>query len=542
MVLSVAVNSKFSYRPLPRSVALCVLAFVELTWLTIRVEVPATGFLSVFKGFPSIFITSVAIVCTLLWALSRRKIWNIPTILGTSHNPWPMLFFHWVAFVLFAWLSILITETSTITSDSAISLNTAWICTGLTVGAFFMLAVFPIRAWIGLFRQNSGIVFMSAVIVAFSWTLGFLANRAWESLLEPTFKVVEWLLSAFGEEVVSQPEHLLLGTTRFKVKIFHACAGYEGIGLIAVFIGSYLWLFRKDLRFPESLILLPCGICAIWLFNAIRITLLILVGTYISPELAVDGFHSAAGWVAFLAVALTIVNLTQKCSFFAAIRSQTDNKSVESGHTACYLAPMMTLLAAILVTRIFLSGQFDWLYPVRVISTAAVIWFFWREKTFRIHFGDVVSWGAIVVGVGVYVMWVGLERGIGNVGYAKVPAPLTVMPIGIAAVWVTLRVVGSAVIVPIAEELAFRGYLLRRLISCDFEKITPRFTWLSFLLSSVLFGVLHGRWLAGALAGMCYAFAMYRRGRVSDAVVAHATTNALIAADVLMLGNWNYWS
>jgi CAAX prenyl protease-like protein len=95
--------------------------------------------------------------------------------------------------------------------------------------------------------------------------------------------------------------------------------------------------------------------------------------------------------------------------------------------------------------------------------------------------------------------------------------------------------------VPIAEELAFRGYLLRRLVSPDFDKLGPRFTWLSFLLSSFLFGALHGRWLAGTVAGMFYAWAMYRRGRVGDAIIAHATTNALIAADVLILGSWNHW-
>ncbi len=56
------------------------------------------------------------------------------------------------------------------------------------------------------------------------------------------------------------------------------------------------------------------------------------------------------------------------------------------------------------------------------------------------------------------------------------------------------------------------------------------------MVSSVLFGALHGRWLAGTIAGMFYAWALYRRGRVEDAILAHALTNALIAAAVLMLG------
>jgi membrane protease YdiL (CAAX protease family) len=53
--------------------------------------------------------------------------------------------------------------------------------------------------------------------------------------------------------------------------------------------------------------------------------------------------------------------------------------------------------------------------------------------------------------------------------------------------------------------------------------------------------MLHGRWLAGILAGMIYATAQYRRGQISDAIVAHAVTNGLLAAYVLGLGHWNFW-
>ena len=70
---------------------------------------------------------------------------------------------------------------------------------------------------------------------------------------------------------------------------------------------------------------------------------------------------------------------------------------------------------------------------------------------------------------------------------------------------------------------------------------TARFTWPSFLVSSVLFGAPHGRWLAGTIAGMFYAWALYRWGRVDDAILARAITNALLAADVLILGHWELW-
>ena len=142
-----------------------------------------------------------------------------------------------------------------------------------------------------------------------------------------------------------------------------------------------------------------------------------------------------------------------------------------------------------------------------------------------------------------FILWVGLEWGLGNLGKGSfIPKSLGEMPVGWAAFWLLFRLLGSVVTAPIAEELAFRGYLLRRLISADFDQLrSPRFTWLSFLLSSVLFGALHGRWLAGTVAGMFYAWAMYRRGRVADAIVAHATTNALIAAVVLIFKEWELW-
>lgn len=97
--------------------------------------------------------------------------------------------------------------------------------------------------------------------------------------------------------------------------------------------------------------------------------------------------------------------------------------------------------------------------------------------------------------------------------------------------------------VPLAEELAFRGFLTRRLIAADFQSVAPgRFTWFSCLASSVLFGAVHGRWLAGTLAGLAFARALYRRGELTDAVVAHATTNALLAAYVLITGAWSLWA
>ena len=104
------------------------------------------------------------------------------------------------------------------------------------------------------------------------------------------------------------------------------------------------------------------------------------------------------------------------------------------------------------------------------------------------------------------------------------------------------RVLGSVVTVPLAEELAFRGYLLARL-GGETPTISSHlaFNLFAFLASSLLFGLMHGDWLAGTLAGMAYAWVRYRSGRLGDAVVAHMTTNLMLSGYVLLTQQWSYW-
>jgi len=109
-------------------------------------------------------------------------------------------------------------------------------------------------------------------------------------------------------------------------------------------------------------------------------------------------------------------------------------------------------------------------------------------------------------------------------------------------------VLAATTTVPVAEELAYRGFLLRRLSissggAADFEAIDfRRVTYFAIAISSILFGLMHGqRWFAGTLAGVVYAMVARRRQSIGNAVAAHATTNALIAVYVLAGGNWQLW-
>ena len=96
---------------------------------------------------------------------------------------------------------------------------------------------------------------------------------------------------------------------------------------------------------------------------------------------------------------------------------------------------------------------------------------------------------------------------------------------------------------PIAEELAFRGYLARRLMARGFDEIPlTALSGVAVGLSSIAFGLMHGQhWLVGIVAGLAYALLLRFRGRMGDAVVAHAVSNLLLAAWVLARGDFGQW-
>src|SRR5665213_4473135 len=114
---------------------------------------------------------------------------------------------------------------------------------------------------------------------------------------------------------------------------------------------------------------------------------------------------------------------------------------------------------------------------------------------------------------------------------------------GIRTTWIVFRILAAVITVPVAEELAFRGFLIRRFLSSDIDALPPQsFTWLSLGLTSIALGILHGNlWFAGILAGLLYAWALLRRGQLGEAIIAHATTNALLAAYVLLFHKWRLW-
>jgi exosortase E/protease (VPEID-CTERM system) len=456
-----------------------------------------------------------------------------------SHHAWgKFLAIQIISYTGFAFLTWQLSTRYPDSGDSSYLLLSAWGLTLFICAAMILLVIAPIRYWNSFFQSEKTSILIAVAVGLATILITSTLITSWPSMVNLTLRFSAFLLSMVYSDVIVIPETATLGLGDFDVQVTAACAGYEGIALITAFLALYLWLFKEDLRFPRVLILFPVGIAAMWVFNGIRIATLVSIGSTYSAEIAVAGFHSNAGWIAFILVSLGLIGAMHRISFFTTRSPAERNEVPESAKMAsALLMPMMVLLASTLITSAASSG-FDWLYPVKVVLTALTLAFFWRSYAF---FRPYFNFEAIAIGMAVFISWillvpVSIEQTRFFSEEITQAAPM------LAVFWLALRTLGSAVTVPLAEELAFRGYILSRLSGEDIDtnrKIA--FRWMPFLGSSLLFGIFHGAWLAGTLAGMAYAFARYRRGRVSDAVLAHMTTNALLSAYVLLTREWSYW-
>ena len=84
--------------------------------------------------------------------------------------------------------------------------------------------------------------------------------------------------------------------------------------------------------------------------------------------------------------------------------------------------------------------------------------------------------------------------------------------------------------------------MIRYVINPKFSEIpVGQFTWSSFVIVALLFGLEHNLWLAGIMAGAAYAFILYNTKSITHCIMAHAVTNLALGVYVLHTGQWQFW-
>ena len=407
---------------------------------------------------------------------------------------------------------------------------------GVAAALTLLSAMAPWTLWVQAAKALGTLAGYALIVALIATCVLFWSQELWAPTARVTFELVRHVLAPIIPSLHSDPITRVLSTEHFAVEVSDICSGLEGAGLMLVFCCAWLVCFRQEYIFPQALILIPCGLLLIFALNVLRIAVLVLIGDSGHPEVARYGFHSQAGWIAFNIAACGIAVASRRIAWLnrtaaTSAEANTDNP------TAAYLLPLLAILAAGILARA-LSGGFDAWDSLRLVAGAVVLWVGWsKPKMLNWRF----SWRGPLAGMLAFVVWI--LAGEVFLPHRTMPAALITSPDWAHYAWIAGRVATSVLVVPIAEELAYRGYLLRRVVAADFEAVNFRAVgaW-PLLVSSVAFGLAHGSmWLAGIAAGVIYGAVLIRTERIGEAVVAHATTNGLLAAYVLLLNQWQLW-
>ncbi len=414
----------------------------------------------------------------------------------------------------------------------------AWhaLAIGAVISLFRVMA--PLRAWFAMLR-GSGALAIYAALPALATVLVIQASqRLWVLAAKLTFSLVEKLLQPLVPHLLSDPDERILGTSRFAVSIAEQCSGLEGVGLMFVFCCAWLWYFRREFRFPRVLLVIPAALVLVFLLNALRIAAIVLIGDAGYERIAMIGFHSQAGWIAFNLVAFAVALLARRSAWLNRTASTAvASSAVTKNPTSPYLVPLLALLGIGMLVHA-LSAGFDLLYPLRLFGTGLVLWLYReRYRTLAWRF----TWRGVAAGAAVFGIWLAIGRRL--LPAEAMPQTLSELSPFARVAWIFCRISAAVVTVPLAEELAYRGYLLRRIGSANFDAVPfSQARWPALLLSSVLFGAMHGpMWIAGCIAGFVYGFIAMRTNRIGESVAAHATSNLLLGAAVLLYDQWQWW-
>lgn len=210
------------------------------------------------------------------------------------------------------------------------------------------------------------------------------------------------------------------------------------------------------------------------------------------------------------------------------------------------VAPFVIFLVLTTLQDMLGGDMRYWLYFAKTVVGAWLIWELWSIVT---EMRWTFSVEAVAVGIGVFVIWVGLDPYVPKNHFFFNPGgdpwnPHLRYGEGSAMAWffIVVRIAGSTIVVPPLEEMFYRSFLYRYFVRTDFQSLPLSHRHvLSWVVTSLLFGLVHYEWLAGILCGLAYQWLVISKNRLGDAMTAHAITNFILGIYIVWRGAWGFW-
>jgi uncharacterized protein len=187
------------------------------------------------------------------------------------------------------------------------------------------------------------------------------------------------------------------------------------------------------------------------------------------------------------------------------------------------------------------------LYVLKAIATAIALALLWKRYT-KIPWDWL--WLGVVVGILGTVQWIGMQLFLQKHFVFFCHSPDVFNPLdhfqnhAEMIAFITVRLASAVLVVPIMEELFWRDYLWRQILSPNDFKLASVGEWAlaPFIIVSGIFATVHGNWW---LTAIIWAFMigglLISTKSLGACIVAHGVTNLLLGIYVLYSHDWAFW-
>jgi CAAX prenyl protease-like protein len=205
-----------------------------------------------------------------------------------------------------------------------------------------------------------------------------------------------------------------------------------------------------------------------------------------------------------------------------------------------FVLPFLAFMAFLVLEGLDPAAVY-YLYPVKTLVVGGLILWQWKKLPSLKPTHLLLS---LIVGVFVMIAWVGLDPVfVKRSGEPTGFNPFPLVDASLAWTLIVFRILGASLVVPIMEELFWRGFLMRYLIKEDYRSI-PLGTYqhVSFWVTTACFASVHGsQWPLAVVAGLLYGGLFLKTKNLGNIMVAHGFTNFLLGLYVLQTQRWYFW-
>jgi hypothetical protein len=193
-------------------------------------------------------------------------------------------------------------------------------------------------------------------------------------------------------------------------------------------------------------------------------------------------------------------------------------------------------------TSLLLAEPAYWIYPLQSLACAVALIFYWKTYSFGSQRSLPFAAG---VGILVLLLWIAPEAFLGF-GRRLDGFDPTVFEESPALYWGTVlaRFFRLVIVVPLIEEIFWRGFLQRYLIKENFTAVPfGQYTHLSFWGVAVAFASVHWGpdFIPALITGALFGWVAVRTKSLLACVVAHAITNLGLGIYIMTTQQWGYW-